>query len=60
MQFLLRALLGKILMNPATKAAVIRELAKHAARTDTKIDDDAVAIFGEIWDIAVPVIVGRV
>ena len=60
MQFLLRALLGKILMNPATKAAVMGALASHAVRTDTKLDDEAVVIFGEIWNVVVPVIVGRV
>ncbi len=60
MQFILRALLGKILLNADTKQAIMAELRKQAARTDTKLDDEAVTIFGEIYDIALPILVGKV
>lgn len=60
MQFILRALLGKILLNPATKAAIMAGLNKRAQSTETLLDDEAVAVFGEVFDVVVPIIVGSV
>lgn len=59
MPFFARFLLGKVLGNPEVKKRVMEELAKAAQRTDTKLDDDAVRVVGEVWDVVVPVIVGK-
>lgn len=60
MQFILKMLLGQILGSEETKKAVMTALRAEAAKTDTQVDDEAVSIFGTVWDIVVPILVGQV
>lgn len=53
-----RLILARVL-DQKTKERVIDALRQAAKDTETTIDDDAVAVFSEIWSIAVPILVGR-
>lgn len=53
-----RLILRRLLL--AAKPAVIAELKRVAARTDTKLDDDAVAMVEEICDAIIRVVLGGV
>lgn len=52
--------LRKILLAPETKQLVMVQLRELAAKSDTKIDDRAVDIFSEVWEVAIPLIAGKV
>lgn len=51
MQLIVRALLGQLLADETVKSAIMAELKSEAAKTDTSIDDGAVTVFGEVWDV---------
>lgn len=57
---LARLLLGKVLSSKDLKEKVFGELKKKAAQSETTIDDDAVKIVEEVWDVVIPVILGKI
>lgn len=57
---LLKMALGEFLANDATKKAIMDELRKLAAQTDNDLDDEAVTVFGKIYDTVVPVISSQI
>lgn len=54
MNFLVKAMIAKVLLNEATKKAVFAALEAEAKKTDTKLDDNAVAIAKAAWDVIIP------
>lgn len=50
---------GKILSDDSVKKQIFLELRNAAAKSDTKIDDEAVDALEVAWGIVVPIIVGR-
>ncbi len=54
-----RFLLGKILTDASVKGRVMTELRAQAAKTETKIDDQAVDVVSEVWDVIVPIVAGK-
>lgn len=56
---LARLLLGKILAGDDVKKKVIDELRKAAQRTDSTLDDGAVDVFEEAWDVVIPILIGK-
>ncbi len=56
--FLARAVLGKILGDATVKRQILNELRNVAAKSDTKIDDEAVDALEVIWDVAGPILLG--
>jgi hypothetical protein len=58
--YLVRLALGKILTSPQVKQTIFEQLRLAAAKSETTIDDDGVKVVEEIWEIAVPIIAGRV
>lgn len=59
LQGLLRALLGKLLMNPKTRERIFHALREQARKTDTQLDDAGVDAFETAWDVVVPILVGK-
>jgi hypothetical protein len=57
--YLVKLALAKILGGDALKKMIITALAKEAAKSETTIDDDAVKVFSEIWDVVVPAVLGQ-
>jgi ActR/RegA family two-component response regulator len=53
---LVKALLAKVLLDPRTKDAVFSALEREAKKTDTALDDQAVAMAKVIWDTVIPAI----
>lgn len=58
-QALARMLLGVIFSNPKTKTAIVSSLREAAKSTETKFDDAAVDTFESMYDVIVPVVVGK-
>jgi hypothetical protein len=58
--YLVKMALGKILTSPHVKETLFQQLRLAAAKSETTIDDDGVKVVEEIWDIAVPIIAGKV
>lgn len=56
---LARMVFGKILSDDLIKKQIFNELRLAAAKSDTKIDDEAVDALEVAWKIAVPIIIGR-
>lgn len=54
-----RAILKKLLMRKEVRDRVIEALRKEAAKSETKIDDTAVDLVEAIYDVALPVILGK-
>ena len=54
-----RAILKRLLMRPEIRQRAIEALRKEAAKTDTKIDDTAVDAVETIWDVVLPVVLGK-
>lgn len=54
-----RAILKKILGKPEIKTRVIEALRAEAKKSDTKIDDSAVDAVEVIWDVVMPVLLGK-
>ena len=59
-QWIVRTVLRKILLAPETKQLLMVELRKLAENTQTKFDDRGVDVFSEVWDVATPIIAGKV
>ncbi len=57
--YLAKILIGKLLSSESVKEKVFNELKKKAADSETTIDDEAVEVFGEIWDVVIPVLLGK-
>ena len=57
--YLVKIALAKLLGGSALKKMIMDALAKEAAKSETTIDDDAVKVFGEIWDVVVPIVAGK-
>ena len=55
-----RMAVGKYLLNPETKAALVKELRDAAQKTETTFDDAAVDTFEDLWDFAVPILVKKI
>ncbi len=58
--YLFRLALAKILAGSSLKKMIIDALAKEAAKSETMIDDDAVKVFSEIWDVVIPAVLGKI
>lgn len=56
---LARVLIARLLSDPEIKQAIMLELTDKAKRTETKLDDNAVAVFDEIWSVVVPGLLGK-
>lgn len=54
-----RLILKKMLMRPEVRDRAISALRKEAAKTETKIDDTAVDAFETVWEVVLPVILGK-
>ena len=54
MTFLVKAMIAKVLLSDATKKAVFSALEAETKKTDTKLDDNAVAVAKAIWDVVIP------
>ena len=54
-----RAILKKLLMNPEMKKRIMDALKKEAAKTETKLDDTAVDAFDVVWDVVLPILLGK-
>lgn len=57
--FIAQAILKRVLGQAMLKTRVIEGLRKEAAKSETKIDDQAVDIFAEAWEVIVPILVGK-
>ena len=57
--FVAMAILKRVLGQPMLKLRVIEGLRKEAAKSETKIDDEAVDIMSEAWDVIIPILVGK-
>jgi len=54
-----RACLGKYLSNPKLKEQVFLDLRSQAQKTETKFDDAAVDTFEDMWNVVMPVLLGK-
>lgn len=59
-QGIMKLLLGKVLGSAETKRRVIEGLREQAKKTDNKFDDAGVDAFEAFWDVAVPIIIGKI
>ncbi len=59
MRFLAQLVVRELLGNPAVKSAIFVELKAIAAKTDTKFDDEALAVAEEIWGGLVAALIGK-
>ena len=57
--FLGRAILKRVLGRSSVRDQVFASLRAAAKKTETKIDDAAVDIIEEAWDVVIPVIIGK-
>lgn len=55
-----RMILKRLLGSPDVRKKIFDALDAEAKKTETKIDDDAVAVFKTVYDVAMPIIVGQI
>lgn len=55
-----RMILRKILTAPETKQRVMVQLRDLAAKSESKIDDTAVDVVSEVWDVVVGTVTSKI
>jgi hypothetical protein len=55
-----RMILKRLIASQDIEKKLFDALEARAKRTDTKLDDNAVAVAKEIYDVAIPIIVGEI